>query len=457
MIVIDHENGYQTRYMHMQDEGLITKTPGEKIRVTAGQPIGKVGATGYVDPAGEAGAHIHFMVVQDKNKDGNFGDNIPDGATDPFGWQSKEPDPWESYNFFYAGLNRTGNKSYYLWKNNLDNLDETLTSNGGVFKVGKHTVSFPQEITDQDLNLQMKSTPNIKINNSLISLGSTIYIQAKDAFGNLITTYPKFFEILVDFKIIDLSRFKTSTLKFYSSSDGITWVEEPTEVDLENKTAKISVNHLSYFALVGERVDTVPPTTTAELTGTKGLDNWFRSDVQLKLNVQDNEGGLGVDYTLYKLENSDWQIYNGPLNFSSEGHIKVEFYSADNDENLEEVKSVEFDIDKTRPQVWAQADPLGAWPPNGKTFDVTVNGTYSDDHLSQAYVSVYDDYKEIEPVIVQTTSPFTQVLTLESSRWGTEKRGRKYIINLVAEDLAGNSSMKQIKITIEHDQGEGGV
>ena len=31
MIIIDHQNGYQTRYMHMQKDGLITSIPNEKI------------------------------------------------------------------------------------------------------------------------------------------------------------------------------------------------------------------------------------------------------------------------------------------------------------------------------------------------------------------------------------------------------------------------------------------
>src|SRR3989344_4169727 len=103
MIMIDHQNGYQTRYMHLQKDGLITDIPGQEVEVSAGQLIGKIGATGNVSPPGEAGAHIHFMVVEDKNGDGNFDDNIPDGVTDPFGWQSDQPDPCELYSFFYEG------------------------------------------------------------------------------------------------------------------------------------------------------------------------------------------------------------------------------------------------------------------------------------------------------------------------------------------------------------------
>ena len=88
-IHIDHKNGFQTRYYHLQPEGLITNNPDQKVQVTNRQQIGKVGVTGRTD-----GAHIHFMVVKDKNGDGNFEDNIPDGLVDPYGWQSTNPDPW---------------------------------------------------------------------------------------------------------------------------------------------------------------------------------------------------------------------------------------------------------------------------------------------------------------------------------------------------------------------------
>ncbi|MBU0569899.1 hypothetical protein KKB40_03900 [Patescibacteria group bacterium] len=116
------------------------------------------------------------------------------------------------------------------------------------------------------------------------------------------------------------------------------------------KTASAQLNHLSYFALMAERFDTTAPTTNAVLSGEEGKDGWFKSDVEVTLNAQDNEGGLGVDYTLYKVNEGDWQEYTSFLNFTDEGDYLIEFYSVDNDENIEDVKSVEFHIDKTPPE-----------------------------------------------------------------------------------------------------------
>ena len=450
-ILINHGNGYQTRYYHLQKDGLITSN-GEEVEVSAGQQIGKVGATGNVFPTGEGGAHIHFMVVQDKNKDGNFEDNLPDGVTDPFGWQSREPDPWETFSFFYNGKDRTGNKSFYLWKKKLDNLDATLTSNGGIFKSGRYTVTAPSGITNQNLKFETKQSPLISITKSLVSVGTTIDMTARDGFGNLVTSFPEFFEILVDLKIMDLSRFKTSTLQFYSSSDGITWTPLETEVDLENKTAKTSVNHLTYFALVGERIDTIPPVTSLEFIGDKGQEEWFRSDVKLSLDAKDNEGGLGVDYTLYRINDSDWEIYNNPISLL-EGDYKIEYYSVDNDENIEDVKSFEFEvnIDKISPETEIYSDREYIWSPTGKMIDVNLKVTVLDDNLYKTRLSIDDEYDKLDSE-KDILSGYSGPISLEAKRDGGDLDGRLYIIKIVAEDLAGNITERQLEVIVPHDQ-----
>ena len=54
VVVIDHGNGVQTRYYHMKKGSLVVKA-GQKV--SRGQPIGQIGATGYV-----TGAHLHFEI-----------------------------------------------------------------------------------------------------------------------------------------------------------------------------------------------------------------------------------------------------------------------------------------------------------------------------------------------------------------------------------------------------------
>lgn len=367
MIVIDHENGYQTRYLHMQKEGLIVATPGVSVSVGAHQQIGKVGATGRVSPPGDDGAHIHFGVFQDRNHDGNFDDNIPDGATDPFGWQGTDPDPWEMYSFVYGGKSRTGNRSYYLWKHTLEAKEETLTSSGGTFTSGKFSVIFPPGATLENLLLDILPEPILSPSATLSSLGTTVSLSAKDSLGNMVSTFQLPFTLISDFSSIDLSRYDPTTISFYSSNDGINWTKEVTQVDLNQKSASTTLSHFTHFALMAQRIDTIPPVTTLSLNGSTSMKDWYKTPVIASLSATDNQGGLGIDYTVFKTDQGDWETYINSLTLREGGVNEISFYSADKDENIEEQKTVQIHIDNTPPvltaSVSAGEDPyvLGTW------------------------------------------------------------------------------------------------
>ncbi|WP_373459901.1 OmpL47-type beta-barrel domain-containing protein [Neobacillus driksii] len=87
---------------------------------------------------------------------------------------------------------------------------------------------------------------------------------------------------------------------------------------------------------------TVPQTTLSPVK-----DEWYNSDVTLTLESSDNLSG--VARTEYRVNNGDWQAYNGTISISDEGINKVEFRSIDNAGNVEKTKSVEIKIDKTAP------------------------------------------------------------------------------------------------------------
>lgn len=357
MILIDHGNGYQTRYLHLQKDGLIVSTPSAKINVSSHQQIGKVGTTGNVSPAGDAGAHIHFGVFEDKNHDGNFNDNVPDGVTDPFGWQSSEPDPWENYSFFYNALQRTGNKSYYLWEKQLGETSTILSPLGGSLNSGHYFMTFPSNAVSQNTSIELTPQPIAAPSKFLSSVGPTLLAVAKDQLGNPLTDFLNPFTLTAGFANLDLSNFDLSTLSIYSSQDGISWNQEPTTIDFLNQKASATLSHFTHFALMVERLDAIPPMTTTTLSGNRGESNWYRSDVTLSLNSQDNQGGLGVDYTLFDMGGGNWDTYSSPIIATSEGHFKYGFYSADKAGNIEDNKMIEFDIDKTPPEAQIQFNP----------------------------------------------------------------------------------------------------
>jgi len=375
VIKIDHGNGYQTWYEHLYADGLIVATEGSSKNVNKGDRIGKVGHTGNCYVFNSEGkrayntpscAHIHFGVFQDKNNDGNFEDNVPDGVTDPFGWQSKDPDPWENYLFFYGGLQKTGNKSYYLWKKSIGGTSSNIGSSGGNVSAGRYTAEFPGGAVSQNTIIEFIPEPIVSVSNVLTSIGPTLLATAKDSIGNAVTNFLEPFALTVNFSDIDLSRYNLSSLSIYSSQDGQSWNKELTDIDFLNHTATTSIAHFTHFALLAERLDTTAPETNLALSGDYGQENQFRSDVVMSINTQDNEGGLGVDFMAYKIDGNDWQEYKTPVVFHNGGHYKVEFYSEDLDENIEDVQSIEFNIDKISPEAEIKFNP--------ETLDIDIIG-----------------------------------------------------------------------------------
>lgn len=414
MILIDHANGYQTRYLHLMSEGLISTDSAARVSVLAGQPIGKVGFTGNVDPPGKNGAHIHFGVVQDKNKDGTFDDNVPDGATDPFGWLSPDPDPWATYVFDYYGSQKTGNKSYYLWKHALPGTEGEVSPEGGVFTTHKATLQYPSGIIDKSVQLSMKVT-SVDSQDKLVPVGTAYDIQAKTAIGGVITSFLKPFTFIVDFLNYDLSQILPETLSIYSSQDGISWQKEPTTLDLTNKKASATMNHLTQFALFGEKRDISPPVTSAKLAGLLGQSQLYRSSVQLTFTSSDNQG---VEYTAYKITNpegeTEWLDYREPQNFSKEGDYTVQYYSVDNAGNTEALKTIDFSIDKTPPEAEIVYDI--------NTFDLTIQGL---DTGGISAIKRTELKRDQERVIITDQAGNSLTLWIKD-----RERGKKAVLNI---------------------------
>lgn len=325
MITIDHGNGYQTRYMHLLKEGLITQTPGITINVKARQPIGKIGFTGNVIPQGDLGAHIHFMVVQDKNNNGDFEDNIPNGITDPFGWGGTYADPW----------NREGNMSRYLWKNKLDTSSGVVTpQNVSVVSLPHFTATFPIGILGETFFTQVSTKPSSETDTALSVIGNTFALSAVNQANQIVTQFQKAFTIRIDFKKTDVASVKPETLSIYSSQDGETWIKEPSTVNIKNSYATATPNHMTYFALLGERKDTVAPVTSISVKGKLGEDKWYHGRIKVTLKATDNHGS-GVDYTTYQINDGERIQYKSPFVISNEGKYKIKFFSVDRDSNVE--------------------------------------------------------------------------------------------------------------------------
>jgi len=100
------------------------------------------------------------------------------------------------------------------------------------------------------------------------------------------------------------------------------------------------------------------------------------------------------------------------------------------------------------------------WPPNGNMVPVVVGGSITDAlsgvNPSTASFAVVDEYGQIQPtgpVTLHAGGTFSFTVMLQASRNGNDTDGRHYIINVTAEDYAGNTGSASAVVNVPHDQG----
>jgi len=125
-------------------------------------------------------------------------------------------------------------------------------------------------------------------------------------------------------------------------------------------------------------LDTQPPVTTHTFEGTMGGNGWYVSDVTITLNATDDLSG--VNATRYRINNGVWTIYADPFAVTVDGEYAIDYYSVDNEGNVEFPNSASFKIDQTPPVTTHIFDPP---LPNGENgwyiSNVTVTLLPSDE------------------------------------------------------------------------------
>ena len=95
-------------------------------------------------------------------------------------------------------------------------------------------------------------------------------------------------------------------------------------------------------------VDTVPPTTTATLTGLSGERSWYVGSVTLILAAADATSGVAT--TEYRIDAGPWQAYGAPIITASDGTHVAEFRSTDVAGLGEAIGTLVFGIDTDAPK-----------------------------------------------------------------------------------------------------------
>jgi len=344
VIKIDHGNGYQTWYEHLSLHNIIVSTKNTKISVQKGQKIGEVGMTGNTN-----GPHIHFSVFKDINTNGSFADDYPYGLVDPLGWEGKNSDPWTQY----GTTEKHGARSYnlFLSRAKLKEAIVTQTAGGNLSLDKKIDISVLPGTLPVDFTFTFEDGPFI----ADAARGSSVpsfFLNAYNSLGENITQFYKPIRIIYHYSGTDMMNIQENSLALYYLNEATnTWVSLPSVINTANKTVTAETNHFSHFALMGSIKDTGLPVTSILLKGQQGQENSYRSDVTVTVSAKDNATGTGIDTTLYKLDNQEWQKYTGTFTVTSEGAHTLSYLSIDKADNREVIQTKQFFFDKKAPEV----------------------------------------------------------------------------------------------------------
>ncbi|HDS59849.1 MAG TPA: PKD domain-containing protein [Thermoplasmatales archaeon] len=105
------------------------------------------------------------------------------------------------------------------------------------------------------------------------------------------------------------------------------------------------------------KIDNTPPVTNVTLDGDLGIRGWYRGPVTAALTANDTLSG--VDSIRYRVNDGDWEEYDGGVTVSSSGNHTLYFYAVDNAGNEEPVQNVTFHIDTQAPTVTLTAPREG--------------------------------------------------------------------------------------------------
>jgi murein DD-endopeptidase MepM/ murein hydrolase activator NlpD len=335
-----NDEPYQTVYGHLQQYP--SKAFENAKTVSTGDVIGKIGMSGRT-----TGPHLHFTVIKDLNNDGNFENDIPQGKTDPFGWQNPSiKDPWESYSWTDDSGNHTSHESNYLWTDPIQT-NISYTGKNNLLKnehVEINLVGTPQE----KLTGVLKRIPTQSISNALpevtpisqLAFQIDLFNNFGEQINNLAQPIPMVFHLATE----NLVNINTQSLKIFHYDENLNkWEELVTTYLPETNLIQTLTNKFSIFAVFGQKSDRNPPQSQINVTGAKHYGNYI-GEVTIEILVQDTDYQSQVKYSFIKINEGEWEKYTKPFNIIEPGEYNLFYKSMDEYENMESEKTISFTL-----------------------------------------------------------------------------------------------------------------
>ena len=225
----------------------------------------------------------------------------------------------------------------------------------------------------------------------------------------------------------------------YSGGHNETWGGVTMNIDSNVAEGKVSVPF---------GADLTPPVTTAQINGTFGYENWYKTPVEVTLTATDNS--VGVRYTYYKIDDGVWTLYRGPFLVSGSGLISLRYLSVDKVDNWEGPKITTFKVD-TVPPVLSPLTRVGCLAYNGIPQRWCNNAYFVWDHAVDTGVGipaskVYQYYWGTNPQGTSSTYTFGRWFDPDPIPMRTP-----YYLRLRAQDIHGNWSAWKTMFTLIYD------
>lgn len=222
-------------------------------------------------------------------------------------------------------------------------------------------------------------------------------------------------------------------------------IDQGTETENLMDVAKIDI--------LVEEADKIPPVTTIHLEGEKWSDGWFKTDIEVTLTAEDNEGGSGIKEIYYYIGEKDQvKTYTGPFKITEEGLTELFVYSVDNRENQETPHMTEIKYAKG----WATVDGLLEVNPevvnNSElakiTYDISNTG-YRKIEEGTVNLILFNERLDKYINLISTTHTLKPEDSTTNSYENLDIRDGKYIVILEAEVNGEKKTLDEARLVVD--------
>ncbi len=313
-ILIEHDDGYKTIYMHLQEKDLVTKSY-NGTSIEQGETLGRVGMSGNT-----TGPHLHFSVIRPDSRGRR--DNTPN-LVDPFGWQDPNTlDPWELFGWTDSYGAEHGARSSYLWKEATKNYIAQYKGESTNISWENLNVQIPSNFVAENATIEIAQSatpPNTHVNNKIYKalIGTSFQINCVDITGKFIHKLQKAITLRIKIPQNVLADVDPKTLDIYHLING-DWQKLQGNVNTTTLVVTGDTSTLSTFAVFGEKLTQEMPQTTVRVVGNIDENGWFAEYPEIQLISNDTN-----NITFVSLGNDIWEEYHSPIKIREDGISKI--------------------------------------------------------------------------------------------------------------------------------------